>query len=81
MDISGYDAPLITEKLIMNNNEGGWDRGVRVVLGFGLLSLTTIGPHSWLGLFGLVPLVTGLWGFCPLYRAFGFDTRQVTRKQ
>jgi hypothetical protein len=58
----------------MATNEAGWDRAVRVVLGLGLLSLTVVGPKSWLGLVGLVPLVTGLWGYCPLYKVIGFST-------
>jgi hypothetical protein len=63
----------------MSNNEAGWDRGIRVVLGLGLLSLTIIGPHTLWGLVGLVPLVTGLWGFCPLYRVFGWSTCPIRR--
>ena len=62
------------EMLTMKRNTAGWDRGVRIVLGLGLLSLTVVGPQTWLGLLGLVPLVTGLWGFCPLYRVFGLST-------
>jgi len=58
----------------MKKNEAGWDRVVRVVLGIGLLSLTLIGPQTWLGLVGLVPLVTGLLGFCPLYGMCGSST-------
>jgi hypothetical protein len=67
------------EMLTMKKNEAGWDRGVRIVLGLGLLSLTVVGPQTWLGLLGLVPLVTGLWGFCPLYRVFGLSTCPVPK--
>jgi Protein of unknown function (DUF2892) len=63
----------------MKNNEAGWDRGARVVLGLGLLSLTVVGPQSLLGLVGLVPLATGLVGFCPLYRLFGVSTCPVSK--
>ena len=55
-------------------NEGTVDRAVRVVLGLGLLSLAFVGPQSPLGYIGFVPLLTGLIGFCPLYRIFGFST-------
>lgn len=65
----------------MKNKEAGCDRAVRVVLGLGLLSLTIVGPQTWLGLVGLVPLVTGLWGFCPLYRVFGPNTCPVRSKR
>lgn len=65
----------------MENNEGRWDRNVRVVAGLGLLSLTVVGPQTWLGLLGLVPLVTGLWGFCPLYAVFGWSTCPVAKSR
>jgi len=61
----------------MTHNEGTVDRVIRVVLGLGLLSLIFVGPHTWFGLVGIVPLVTGLVGFCPLYRALGLRTRSV----
>ncbi len=58
----------------MKTNEATWDRGLRIALGLGLLSLTAVGPHTMWGLLGLIPLVTGLSGFCPLYRLFGLST-------
>lgn len=58
----------------MFRNEGITDRIVRVVLGIVLLALVFVGPKTWLGLVGLVPLVTGLVGFCPLYRLLGMRT-------
>jgi len=59
----------------MHTNEGSIDRVARVLLGAVLLSLVFFGPHSWLGLLGIVPLLTGVVGFCPLYRVFGVSTR------
>jgi DUF2892 family protein len=58
----------------MTHNEGTIDRVFRVVLGLALLSLIFVGPHAWLGLVGLIPLATGLVGFCPLYRLLGIST-------
>lgn len=56
-------------------NEGAIDRVVRVGLGLLLVSLVFFGPKSgWLGIAGLVLLVTGLIGSCPLYRAFRIRT-------
>jgi hypothetical protein len=55
-------------------NEGTIDRAVRVILGLGILSLVFIGPQSPLGYLGLVPLATGLVGFCPLYKVLGVNT-------
>jgi len=60
-------------------NEGTIDRAIRIVLGLGLLSLVFVGPQSPLGYIGLVPLATGLIGFCPLYKIFGFSTCPATK--
>ena len=61
-------------------NEGPADRIVRVVLGLAILSLTVAGPRSMWGLLGLVPLLTGVVGFCPLYRLVGLNTCPAPRK-
>jgi hypothetical protein len=58
----------------MKHNEGTLDRTIRIVLGLALLALVFVGPHSWIGLVGVVPLATGLAGFCPLYRLLGIRT-------
>lgn len=55
-------------------NIGNWDRNLRIILGFGLLSLVFVGPQTPWGLVGLVPLVTGLARFCPVYRIAGVST-------
>ncbi len=60
-------------------NVGPLDRAMRVVVGIALLSLVAIGPQSPWGLIGLIPLATGLVGFCPLYRLFGFSTDLIRR--
>ncbi len=61
-------------------NAGTIDRIIRVALGVALLSLTIIGPKSMLGFIGLVPLATGLIGFCPLYSVLGIKTCPLPRK-
>jgi len=58
----------------MKTNEGKLDRILRIVVGLGLLSLVFVGPQTLWGLVGLVPLLTGLAGYCPLYQVFGFNT-------
>ncbi len=63
----------------MSRNEGAVDRVVRVVLGIALLALVFVGPKTWIGLVGLVPLVTGLVGFCPLYQLVGIRTCPASR--
>lgn len=55
----------------MKKNETGIDRTVRIVLGVVLLALVFFGPRTAWGWVGLVPLVTGLVGFCPLYLLAG----------
>jgi len=52
------------------------DRVLRVVVGLGLLSLVFVleGNLRWLGLVGLVPLVTGAFSFCPAYKLIGLST-------
>ncbi len=62
-------------------NEGTLDRTLRVALGIALLSLTVAGPHSLLGLIGIVPLLTGIVGFCPLYRLVGVSPCPVPRRR
>lgn len=58
----------------MTRNEGTIDRALRIILGIVLLALVFVGPQTPWGWVGLVPLLTGLVGFCPLYRVFGFST-------
>lgn len=58
----------------MPRNEGTLDRALRIILGLILLSLVFIGPQSPWGLIGLVPLATGLMGYCPLYQMIGLST-------
>ncbi len=58
----------------MKLNVGGIDRGLRIVLGIALLALVFVGPQTPWGWIGLVPLATGLMGFCPLYPLLGFST-------
>jgi membrane protein implicated in regulation of membrane protease activity len=60
-------------------NEGIADRIGRMVLGLGLMALVFVGPKTWIGWFGLIPLITGVVGFCPLYRILKITTvRDVT---
>jgi hypothetical protein len=61
-------------------NEGTADRAIRIVAGIAILSLTVVGPHSPWGFIGLVPLATGIVGFCPLYRLAGVNTCKTAAK-
>jgi len=61
-------------KEFFKTNEGTADRILRIVAGIVLLSLTVVGPKTNWGLIGIVPLVTGLVGTCPLYSILGLNT-------
>lgn len=58
----------------MNANMGQVDRGLRVIVGIGILA-AGIYFRSWWGLIGLVPLLTAFVGVCPAYLPFGLSTR------
>jgi Protein of unknown function (DUF2892) len=60
----------------MNRNIGSIDRLIRVVAGLALLSLLFVleGNIRWIGLVGLVPLLTAIMGWCPAYTLFRVDT-------
>jgi hypothetical protein len=58
----------------MPRNEGTLDRALRIIAGLILLSLVFVGPQTAWGWIGLVPLATGLVGYCPLYRLLGINT-------
>ncbi len=61
----------------MKKNVGKVDKWTRIVVGIILLSLIFLidGNLRWLGLIGFVPLITGIFNFCPLYALLGKSTR------
>ncbi|MCC2637025.1 MAG: hypothetical protein K0Q68_744 [Moraxellaceae bacterium] len=58
----------------MERNIGDIERVVRVLAGLGILSLVFVGPQSLWGLVGVVPIFTGLSGWCPPYQLLGIST-------
>ncbi len=58
----------------MKVNEGTIDRAVRVIAGLVLIGLAASGTVGIWGWIGVVPLLTGLAGFCPAYAIFGLST-------
>ncbi len=58
----------------MQKNVGTVDRVIRIVAGIGITSLAFVGPQSLWFLLGLVPLATGVMGWCPPYAMLGFNT-------
>lgn len=63
----------------MPNNEGNFDRIVRVVVGLVVVSQAFVGLQTPWAYLGLVPLATGLVGYCPAYSLLGFNTCPVKR--
>jgi hypothetical protein len=59
---------------LLVKNEHSVERVLRIVLGAALLSLAFVGPQTPWGYIGVVPLLTGLLGSCPLYTLFGIST-------
>ncbi|MCE2829179.1 MAG: DUF2892 domain-containing protein [Sphingomonadales bacterium] len=57
-----------------NANIGNADRIARIILGVVLIALVFVGPKTAWGWIGLVPLLTGLVRWCPLYRLIGVNT-------
>lgn len=61
-------------KNILVRNEGHIDRAIRVLLGVVGIALVFIGPKTSWGWIGIIPLVTGLVGMCPIYRILGINS-------
>ena len=58
----------------MKKNIHSIERIARIVVGLGLVACAFIGPQNQWFLLGLVPLATGLIGWCPPYAIFGIST-------
>jgi hypothetical protein len=59
---------------MFKTNEGTIDRVLRVIVGLALIAIVFVGPQTPWGWIGLVPLLTGLVGTCPLYTVLGIRT-------
>jgi len=63
--------------LAMKTNVGGIDRIVRIAAGAALVALAATGTVGLWGWIGVLPLATGLVGWCPPYALFGWNTCSV----
>ncbi|MEQ9333730.1 DUF2892 domain-containing protein [Thalassobaculum sp.] len=65
----------------MQANVGTVDRVLRVVAGAALLAVALLvaHPYAWLGWIGVIPILTGILGFCPAYRLIGLSTCPLKR--
>ena len=66
----------------MKSNEGVTDRVIRMAAGYLILSAFFLidGNARWLALLGIVPLLTGLFGYCPLYTVLGIRTSSLEQE-
>ena len=58
----------------MSPNVGTIERILRIVVGLGLIAIVFVGPQTPWGWIGVVPLLTGLIGWCPPYALLGIST-------
>jgi uncharacterized membrane protein YfcA len=58
----------------MTQNVCGIDRILRIVVGIALIAAAFTGAIGVWGYIGVVPLLTGLMGWCPPYAILGFNT-------
>ena len=58
----------------MKKNIHQIERVVRVIVGAGLASLAFLGPSNYWFLLGMIPVVTGIVGWCPPYALLGIST-------
>ncbi|PIT98732.1 MAG: DUF2892 domain-containing protein [Bdellovibrionales bacterium CG10_big_fil_rev_8_21_14_0_10_45_34] len=64
----------------MTKNVHSVERGIRIVLGVTFVSLAFVGPANKWFLLGLIPVATGLLGWCPPYAMFGINTCNLGKK-
>ncbi|ENO88085.1 MULTISPECIES: DUF2892 domain-containing protein [Thauera] len=63
----------------MKTNVGGADKILRIVAGIALLAWAVFGGPVWAWI-GIVPLATGLLGWCPAYTMLGMNTCPLGKK-
>lgn len=63
----------------MKTNVGGFDKIARIVAGIALIAWALMGGPLWAWI-GVVPLATGLLGWCPAYSLFGLNTCPLSKK-
>lgn len=80
MDLLAYHSLLMRESEpgdnTMPNNVGTIDAALRILAGLALLGWGLYIQNEWSAV-GFVPLLTGLFGWCPLYSSLGLSTRKT----
>lgn len=59
---------------MIKRNVGTIDRGLRLIIGVGLIALVFVGPKTPWGWVGIIPLATAIIGWCPPYSLLGINT-------
>lgn len=67
----------------MKVNVGPVDQLTRILFGLALLSLLfqTSDPFWWIGFIGLIPLLSGITRYCPLYSLLGVSSCPLPRQK
>ncbi|HRP24956.1 MAG TPA: DUF2892 domain-containing protein [Thauera sp.] len=63
----------------MKTNVGGIDKILRILVGVALIAWALFGGPVWAWI-GILPLVTGLMGWCPAYMLIGVNTCPLSKK-
>ena len=67
----------------MTPNVGGIDKILRIVVGLALIAFALLAPATlswkWIGWIGVVPLLTGLFNFCPAYTLLGINSCPIKK--
>jgi hypothetical protein len=58
----------------VKQNIGNMERVLRIVVGAALVVAAAMDTIGWWGWLGLIPLATGLVGWCPPYALLGIST-------
>jgi membrane-bound ClpP family serine protease len=58
----------------MKCNVGAGDRALRIIVGLALMVMAYMGTIGVWGWIGIIPLMTGMIKFCPMYAILGMKT-------
>jgi uncharacterized membrane protein HdeD (DUF308 family) len=65
---------------LIKNNTGKIDRIIRIIVGVLLVGNVFTGIQTPIGWIGLILIVTGIFGICPLYSLLGINTKSLSEK-
>lgn len=63
----------------MKTNVGGIDKILRIVVGIALVAWALLGGPVWAWI-GVLPIITGVMGWCPAYTLIGLNTCPLKKK-